>query len=409
MIPERLRKKVTVRSEADELKLRTELTNRAKALVPLLQKNAEQTDKIRRIPQESMDAIENAGLLRILTPARLGGYQCTFRTRLDVISAIAEGCGSTAWVYYILSDLGWMIGCLPERVQNEILGENPNTKIMGQVTPAGTAKRVEGGIMLNSKSYYATGSQFANWVFIPSLEVNAVGDVVQPVMLLVPSKDYRIEDTWHVSGMRGTASACVIIEDAFVPDYLVFPLLELLSGNHPTEFKDEVIYRAAIIPSLALSTAGTHIGLARAALKHTITMADKRAVPYSTYLKQNDSVAFQVTVAQAALKIEAAQALAEKWLDVLDLAARDNRQPTIVERAQVRAICGHISRETIGAVDQLLTAHGTGSFAEANPMQRIWRDINIIARHGFVSPALGDEVFGRALLGDDPMQLTNMI
>ncbi|OAF19171.1 acyl-CoA dehydrogenase family protein [Bradyrhizobium neotropicale] len=392
-------KKVTARTDVDEANLREELTARARALLPILKKNAAETDRSRRIPQENMDAIENAGLLRILTPARLGGYQSTFRTRLDVISAIAEGCGSTAWVYYILTDMGWLVGCLPERVQHEILGKNPNTKIMGQVTPAGSARRVDGGVILNSKSYYSTGSQFADWVFASSLEVASNGEIVQPIAMLVPKKDYRIEDTWHVAGMRGTASACTIIEDAFVPDHLVFPLIEFASGNYPSEFKDEVIYRGSFVASLGLSTAPTHIGLARAALNYTLEMADKRAVPFSTYLKQTQSTSFQITVAQAALKIEGAQALAEKWLEFLDQAARSNRALSLLERARIRAICGQISRETIAAVDLLLTAHGTGSFAETNPMQRIWRDINIVARHGFVSTALGDEVLGRALIG----------
>lgn len=356
-----------------------------------------------------MDAIEAAGLLRIMTPARLGGFQCNFRTRLDVVSTLAEGCGSTSWVYYILSDLGWIIGCLPERVQKEVFGNNPNAKVMGQVTPTGAAKRVKGGVVLSSKSFYATGSQFAEWVLIPTFEVNDKGAPVDLLAMLVPSRDFRIEDTWHVTGMRGTASACVIVEEKFVPDHMVFRLADLASGNYPTEFKDEVVYRASFVPCLSLSTAGTHIGLARAALNHTLAMADKRAVPYSTYQKQSDSTAFQIAVAQAALKIEAAEALAEKWLDFLDQAARDNRVPTLAERARVRAITGKISRETIEAVELLLTAHGTGSFAESNPMQRIWRDINIIGRHGFVSPALGDEVLGRSLVGGDPSQLTNMI
>ena len=35
---------------------------------------------------------------------------------------------------------------------------------------------------------------------------------------LVPRPDYQVlEDTWHVSGLKGTGSKDVVVEDAFVP------------------------------------------------------------------------------------------------------------------------------------------------------------------------------------------------
>jgi 3-hydroxy-9,10-secoandrosta-1,3,5(10)-triene-9,17-dione monooxygenase len=47
----------------------------------------------------------------------------------------------------------------------------------------------------------------------------------------------------------------------------------------------------------------------------------------------------------------------------------------------------------------LVSVHGAGSFAEANPMQRIWRDANTAARHGGLNTLVGYEVYGKALLG----------
>jgi Acyl-CoA dehydrogenase, C-terminal domain. len=53
----------------------------------------------------------------------------------------------------------------------------------------------------------------------------------------------------------------------------------------------------------------------------------------------------------------------------------------------------------VHAINTLVTAHGAGSFADVNPLQRIWRDSNVAARHAVVSPAVGFEVYGKALLG----------
>jgi len=38
-------------------------------------------------------------------------------------------------------------------------------------------------------------------------------------------------------------------------------------------------------------------------------------------------------------------------------------------------------------------------FAEASPLQRIWRDSSVAARHAVVLPVVGYEVYGKALLG----------
>ena len=46
-----------------------------------------------------------------------------------------------------------------------------------------------------------------------------------------------------------------------------------------------------------------------------------------------------------------------------------------------------------------MTAHGAASFADASPMQRIWRDSNTAARHAIVLQPVGEEIYGKALLG----------
>jgi hypothetical protein len=50
-------------------------------------------------------------------------------------------------------------------------------------------------------------------------------------------------------------------------------------------------------------------------------------------------------------------------------------------------------------MDILLTIAGAGSFAEANPLQRMWRDLNTASRHAVISPGIATEVYGRTMLG----------
>jgi alkylation response protein AidB-like acyl-CoA dehydrogenase len=65
-------------------------------------------------------------------------------------------------------------------------------------------------------------------------------------------------------------------------------------------------------------------------------------------------------------------------------------------------------RAATGAIDILLSAHGAGSFAQANPLQRIWRDSAVAARHAVTLPAVNYEIYGKALLDRDD-QITPLI
>jgi alkylation response protein AidB-like acyl-CoA dehydrogenase len=52
--------------------------------------------------------------------------------------------------------------------------------------------------------------------------------------------------------------------------------------------------------------------------------------------------------------------------------------------------------------------HGAGSFAEFNPLQRVWRDLETCSRHAVVNPEISAELYGRALLGVEE-QITALI
>jgi alkylation response protein AidB-like acyl-CoA dehydrogenase len=56
-------------------------------------------------------------------------------------------------------------------------------------------------------------------------------------------------------------------------------------------------------------------------------------------------------------------------------------------------------QHVIGVIDILLFAHGAGGFAQVNPLQRIWRDSAVAARHAVTPPPVNFEIYGKALLG----------
>lgn len=382
-----------------EAETRAVLVGRAAALRPLLGRNAVQTEKDRRVAQENIDAMAGAGLFRTMVPKRYGGHQGSVRTHLEVTAAVAEACGSSAWVLALTNVCAWFTGLFDERAQDDVFGTNPSARVAGVFSPSTQTRRVDGGLVASGKWFWSSGCLHADWAMLGVLELDKNGATLNQYLALMPMNELTIEDTWYTAGMKGTGSNCVVAEDVFVPEHRLLPLMKAVQGDYPTPFSGEAEYRAAFIPVAALVLVGAQLGLSRAALTHVIEKAPQRAIAYTSFKKQTDSTAFQIQVAKAAMKVDTAQLHAMRAADDIDGAALRGELLDYKTRARVRADTGYVAQCASDAINLLMTAHGAGSFADASPMQRIWRDSNTAARHAIVLQPVGEEIYGKALLG----------
>ncbi len=127
---------------ADEIALREDLVARAAKLVPLLAENAAQSEADRKVVEENITAIEEAGLFSIMRPKRFGGLETDFRTKLEVSRELARGCGSTAWVTSLMNVCAWFTALWPEQAQLDVWGDDPNNRVAGVLAPTATATPV---------------------------------------------------------------------------------------------------------------------------------------------------------------------------------------------------------------------------------------------------------------------------
>jgi alkylation response protein AidB-like acyl-CoA dehydrogenase len=340
-----------------------------------------------------------AGLFKLAVPRRYGGYQTSVRTMLEVSAAVGEADGGTAWVLTLCNGCAWLTGLFGERAQNDVFGADPDARVCGVLAPTAEVKRVTGGFRVTGRWYYTSGSWHASWAVLGIPVTNDAGEVVDQGLALVPAQDYQVEDTWYVAGMRSSGSNCVVADDVFVPEHRVLSVPPAIEGRYATERTEETLFRSAFVPVLALILIGPQLGLGRAALRLVIDKAARKPISYTFFDRQVDSTAFQLQVAGAAMKIDTATLHAHRAAADIDDAAASGEYPDFPTRARVRADTGRIAEFVIDAIGDLLFAHGAGSFAEVNPLQRIWRDANVAARHAIVTPAIGYEIYGKALLG----------
>ncbi|MCA0244540.1 MAG: oxidoreductase [Proteobacteria bacterium] len=390
----------------DEAAQRDELVRRARDLQPLLRKNAAQTDRERRAAEENILAIESAGLFRIMQPRRYGGFGAPVRTHVAVAATLAEACPGTAWVQNLIGVCNWFASLLPARTQDEIFKDKPLARVAGVFTPSSQTHRkaVEGGLVVSGKWYYASGCLHADWGLVGLTEQDDSGKVIDQFIAYIPMHELTIEDTWHTVGMRGSGSACLVANDVFVPQHRMYSVPKILAWDYPTEFKgSEVCAAQAFVPVAALILAGPQLGMARAALDYVVAMAPKRAVTYTTYARQSDSTAFQIQVAEAAMKIDTAELHIHRACDEVQRHAEAGTFPDHKARARMRCDTAYGIRHSLEALNLLMAAHGSGGFAESSPMQRWWRDANTAAGHAVALPSVAIEIYGKALLGVDQM------
>ncbi|MCB1273634.1 MAG: oxidoreductase [Leucobacter sp.] len=375
------------------------LIKKIEELRPVLQANGTQGEKDRKVLQESVDALEKLGAFRVTQPKKYGGFQGTSQDHVDVARAVGLGDGGTAWITALHNMAGWLTALMPEQAQDEVWGEDPNTRVTVVLSTNGKTKRVPGGYMVSGEWGYASGSLHAGWSFLGAELVDEDGNFVDTAQLLIPASDLTLKDTWYVAGMRSSGSNTWVAEDVFVPDHRVMLGTPALGGDYPgTNADTPNVYRAGWIPWLNVILVGAQLGIGRAVLDKVIE-GSSRPIAYTNFAHKSDSVAFQLDIAKAALTLDSADLMIARACREIDEPAAEGVYPDYLTRARNRAYVGWAAETVSNAINTLLTAHGSGGFAEANVLQRYWRDQAVAARHAFILPALGYELYGKALLG----------
>jgi 3-hydroxy-9,10-secoandrosta-1,3,5(10)-triene-9,17-dione monooxygenase len=377
-----------------------ELIRRATELQPLLARNAAKCEADRRVPEENIQAIRDAGLFRLMNPRRFGGHQATIKTKIEVSAALAEGCGSTAWVVALTNVCNFFTSLMSDQAQEDVFGADPDARVAGVFAPSTDIEKVDGGYVVSGKWAWSSGCLHADWAYVGVLQLGPDGKPIDMGTVLMPMSELSIEDTWFVAGMKGTGSNTVVAERVFVPEHRYVSMPPLIAqGITPRTHTEELEYHAAFIPVAALILIGPVLGLGRAALKLALEKAPKRAVSYTRLATQRESTAFQVKIAEAAMTLDDAVLHAHRAADDIDGWAARKEHMDYPTRARVRADTGWTSKRVREAISLILDAHGASGFAESSPMQRIWRDANTGGRHAIVNELVNDELYGKALLG----------
>jgi len=376
----------------------TELARRVQDVVPLLKKHALWAEENRRLPEETLTALTDAGVLKMRIPLHYGGYESDMKTVVDVISELGRGDGSTSWTVAVWSISSWLVGLFPDEVQDEVFA-TPDVRISGILSPTAMAVPTDGGVVLNGRWAFNTGAQQSQWNANSAVRVTPDG-VPEPILVLIPMSGLEIVDDWHTAGLRGTGSVSTVATDLFVPEERVLPMGPVLQGHHlSVRNADSPTYRIPFMPMACTTATATALGLAKAAVDAFFERLPGRKISYTEYADQCQAPLTHLQVAEATVKVAEAEFHAYRAAEMVDT---KGPEWTLEERARVRLDMGATCQRVKEAVDILNTASGGSSIYHDVPIQRIERDVQALNLHGIMHPNTNLELYGRILCGLAP-------
>lgn len=357
-----------------------ELIARARALIPVLRERAVIGDEQRSLPRETIEDLRAAELFRVLQPKRYGGYEMSPKVFYDIVMTLAEGDMSVGWVYSVVAVHAWQMALFDDRAAQEVWGEDDTTLISSSYMPTGRARRVEGGFLFSGRWGYSSGCDHCDWVFLGGLAETAEGEPVDARTWLIPRKDYQIVDTWHTSGLRGTGSKDIVIEEAFVPEYRTHKMSDAFLCQSPgNQWNTSPLYRmpfGQVFPR-AVSTAA--IGALRGMLDCFMETARTRVNIVGT--RTSEDFTAQVAIAEADNAVDELALVLRRNFDALEAYAERGETPPIEERVKYRFQASLPPERISELAARLYKAAGGAAVYSKTPYGRFLADINVGRQH----------------------------
>jgi alkylation response protein AidB-like acyl-CoA dehydrogenase len=344
-------------------------------------------DDDRRLPQELVALLGESGLLRAGAPAEVRALELPPGVALRCAEAVARGNASAGWCVSIAITSSLLVAYLPASSRDALFGGGRGVAA-GVWAPRGTARTVDGGVVVSGRWAFCSGITHADMMFAGCL----VDDQRIPSVVALPKEDLEVLDTWHTLGLRGTGSHDSVADEVFVPSDRVFSLFDGPVVDRP-------LYRFPVFGFFALSIGAAALGNARGAIDDLTELAcAKKGLGSTRTLAERPAT--QAAVATAESELEAARALYYQGIETAWQASQGDEGVSVEARNRLRLAATHAVRTSADVVRDMYDLAGGTAIYDSSPLQRRFRDAHTATAHFQVNEA-SRELPGRILL-DQP-------
>jgi alkylation response protein AidB-like acyl-CoA dehydrogenase len=374
---------------------RTSVLDNVRALLPEIAARAEEMEQARAMPRDLAEKLRSAGVFRRYVPRSHGGDEMWPDEGLTVIEELARADASVAWVAAVGSEGPSFYAYLPPDTYDKIFAGGPDIIHSGVINATGKAVRDKGGYRFSGRWSFASGSNNADYICIHGVLDGGgqAGGMPATRMGVVPAREVNIEDVWHVSGLKGTASNDIVVSDLFIPDEWTGTFAELPAvARHPLD-------RRPLLARFGSEFAAVAVGIAQAALDD-ITNIARNKVPATSRSKLAADPVAQYMVGQLSTDLYMARTL-------LHQVARDDQAsvpfgpPDNTAMVIRRARLTRAAAVAASVVEGAYSVSGTTGLFESCPLQRRLRDVRAVTQHYMLSARSAFGPVGTAILSEE--------
>ncbi|MGR8949458.1 MAG: acyl-CoA dehydrogenase family protein [Gammaproteobacteria bacterium] len=353
----------------------------AEALIPDIRSRAQEIERSRRLPQDIVQSFVDAELIQMAIADCYGGLESHPLDIMRTIELVSRADASAGWCLMNYQTAALICGSIsPQWAKSIFDGAEPCIP-SGVLAPTGRGERVDGGIQVSGSWSFGSGCPNANWFFgmtvIQAKESSAATGSPEMVMAIFSKEQFETVDNWHVSGLCGTGSGDVIVQDEFVPEGRWW------SPQSPI-LVDEPLFRIPLSTIFPPCVASVSLGVADAALSEFERMLELSANGAAVNPLRNHPTAHS-EFAQAEALIGSARSYVHEATAVMWQTVNEGMTLSHDDRRVARLAGAHAAAACAQAVDILFHSAGSSSILLDQPLQRYWRDANAITKHIQVS------------------------
>lgn len=357
---------------------------------------AAEIEQLRRLPPDLVHRLCATGVFKLWVPRAYGGTEGHVLDVVDAVETVSFHDGSTGWCVMIGATTALAAGFLPPEHAHDVFGA-PDAIAGGFAMPSGTAIAVDGGIRVTGRWSWGSGTDHCTSIGGGVRIVDgdgkpaALADGTRAPFVFFDVGDVELLDTWHVAGLKGTASTDYVVTDAFVPHGR---WAEFLAS--PAPVIDGPLYRFSFVGALGVGVASVLLGLARRAIAELVELGGK--VPAGSSRRLAERPAVQAEIADADAAVRSSRAFLREAVEDCWEAAASTGRVTDEHRRLLRLAATNAAQRCAHAVDLCYHAGGGTSVYETSPLQRVFRDTHVATQHGMIAPRTR-ETLGRMSFG----------
>src|SRR6266480_2025021 len=296
-----------------------DLVERARALAPLILREADEIERTRRLTEPVVSALIENGLYRALLPKSIGGIEAPLEVFMQTQEEVAKADASTAWCLGQCGVCAMTAAYLDADAANEIFNAPPGILAWGAI--AHEVHVVPGGYRANARWDFASGSRQASWLGAHVQIVEADGmrrlkpnGAPEVRTILFPMASATMYDVWDVIGLNGTGTDSYSVDNLFIPEK--FAALR----DDPAALREQgPLYKLTTNMVFGLGFAAVSVGVARATLDAAVDLARAKASVGIKAMRENNAVQGMIGRNEASLRAARAYLYApagEVWRDL---------------------------------------------------------------------------------------------